>query len=60
MAIFELGSLLCGVATSSPMFIIGRTVAGLGAAGITNGGMTIVAATAPQKKRPCTVSLMSP
>ncbi|KAF9697064.1 hypothetical protein EKO04_005149 [Ascochyta lentis] len=52
MGVFELGSLLCGVATSSPMFIIGRAVAGLGAAGITSGAMTIVATTAPRPKRP--------
>lgn len=35
--IFELGSVLCGAATSSVMLIIGRAVAGLGSAGIFGG-----------------------
>ncbi|KAI1406173.1 MFS general substrate transporter [Hypoxylon fuscum] len=50
--IFELGSVLCGAAVSSAMLIIGRTVAGLGAAGIINGAITIVSSCAPLEKRP--------
>lgn len=34
------------------MLIIGRAVAGLGASGIINGGLTIVGAVAPMSKRP--------
>lgn len=37
IAIFELGSLVCGAAPSSAAFIVGRAVAGLGSAGINAG-----------------------
>lgn len=36
--IFELGSLICGVAPSSVVLIVGRAIAGIGAAGIGSGG----------------------
>lgn len=39
--IFEIGSLLCAVAPSSMAFVIGRAIAGVGAAGIACGTMTI-------------------
>lgn len=51
LALFELGSLLCGAAVSSSMLIIGRSVAGLGASGLTNGALTIVSACVPLEKR---------
>ncbi|KAH7303301.1 major facilitator superfamily domain-containing protein [Stachybotrys elegans] len=50
-AIFELGSLLCGVATSSNMLIVGRAVAGLGVAGLQSGGLTIIASAVPIHRR---------
>lgn len=50
--IFELGSLICGVAPNSAALIIGRVIAGIGAAGIGSGAYTIVAFTAEPKKRP--------
>jgi predicted MFS family arabinose efflux permease len=52
LAIFELGSLLCGVAPSSDMLIVGRAVAGMGSSGLMNGALTIVAACVPLDKRP--------
>ncbi|PMD19411.1 efflux pump [Hyaloscypha hepaticicola] len=52
LSIFELGSLLCGVATSSMMLIIGRAIAGVGGSGLMNGGFTIIAVVSPQEKRP--------
>lgn len=52
LGIFELGSLLCGVAQSTNMLIIARAVAGLGASGLTNGALTILAASVPMHKRP--------
>ena len=52
VALFELGSLLCGVAVSSNMLIVGRAVAGMGASGLSNGAITIIAACAPLEKRP--------
>ena len=52
LAVFELGSLLCGVAVSSKMLIVGRAVAGMGGSGLTNGALTIITASVPLKKRP--------
>ncbi|KAI8952715.1 major facilitator superfamily domain-containing protein [Xylaria longipes] len=49
--VFEVGSLLCAVATSSPFFIVGRAVAGLGVSGLQNGSLTIVAGAVPLEKR---------
>ncbi|OCF76843.1 aflatoxin efflux pump AFLT [Kwoniella mangroviensis CBS 8886] len=41
--IFEIGSLVCGVAPSMDVLILGRALAGLGAAGLFSGGMIIIA-----------------
>ncbi|TQV95280.1 hypothetical protein V2A60_009680 [Cordyceps javanica] len=51
-AIFELGSLLCGVARSSTMLIVSRAIAGLGGAGLMNGALTILSVSVPLPKRP--------
>ena len=51
-ALFELGSLICAVSTSSKMLIIGRSVAGMGTSGILNGAFTIIAGCVPMVKRP--------
>lgn len=40
--IFELGSLICGVAPSSTALIVGRAIAGMGGAGIASGAYTII------------------
>ncbi|KAG6354246.1 hypothetical protein INS49_004851 [Diaporthe citri] len=50
--IFEIGSLLCAVSTSSMFFILGRTVAGLGSSGLENGALTLIAGAVPLQKRP--------
>ncbi|KAE9372630.1 putative MFS multidrug transporter [Stipitochalara longipes BDJ] len=50
MALFELGSLLCGTAVSSKMLIIGRAVAGMGGSGMMNGGLMILRACIPNEK----------
>jgi MFS family permease len=52
LGIFELGSLLCGAARSSTMLIVGRAVAGMGAAGLFSGALTIVSHTIPLQSRP--------
>ena len=52
IAIFELGSLVCGAAPTSVALIIGRAVAGIGSAGIFSGALVIVAYTVPLIKRP--------
>ncbi|GAB1314339.1 hypothetical protein MFIFM68171_04549 [Madurella fahalii] len=55
--IFELGSVLCAAAVSSTMLIIGRAVAGMGAAGIINGAITIVSSCAPLERRPALLGM---
>ena len=50
--IFEVGSLICGVAPNNPALIVGRAIAGVGGAGISVGGTSIVAFSAEPKVRP--------
>ncbi|KAL4915046.1 major facilitator superfamily domain-containing protein [Aspergillus aurantiobrunneus] len=50
--LFEVGSLVCGVAPSSVALIVGRAIAGMGAAGLNTGSFTLVAFCAPPKQRP--------
>lgn len=59
IVIFQVGSLLCAVAPSSMVFIIGRAIAGLGAAGVSCGSYTIVAFIAEPKKRPAYTGILS-
>ena len=59
LCIFELGSVLCGAATSSVMLIVGRAVAGAGAAALFSGGMNIIAYSVPLRKRPIYIGLLS-
>ncbi|KAK2026385.1 major facilitator superfamily transporter [Colletotrichum zoysiae] len=56
--LFEVGSLICAVATSSDMFIVGRAVAGMGTAGLMNGALTIMGATVPLQKRPLMIGIV--
>ncbi|KAI1039603.1 hypothetical protein LB505_009578 [Fusarium chuoi] len=49
--VFEVGSLICGVAPSSNVLIIGRAIAGIGVAGIFAGGLTIIASAIRPEKR---------
>ncbi|KAM0512021.1 hypothetical protein ACHAPE_009265 [Trichoderma viride] len=50
--IFEIGSAVCGAAPSSPVFIVGRAIAGVGSAGITTGSMLVTIPLIPLPKRP--------
>ncbi|EFX06554.1 efflux pump antibiotic resistance protein [Grosmannia clavigera kw1407] len=52
IVIFEIGSLVCGVAPSSRALIVGRAIAGIGAAGIGSGSYTVIVVTAKPKNRP--------
>jgi EmrB/QacA subfamily drug resistance transporter len=52
IGIFELGSLICGIAPNSIALILGRAIAGLGSAGIFSGALIIVAYSVPLVKRP--------
>lgn len=56
--IFELGSLICGVAPNSTALIVGRAIAGLGGAGIASGAYTIIAFTARPAQRAAYTGLM--
>ncbi len=56
-AIFELGSLLCGVAVSSSMLVVGRAIAGIGTAGLQNGAFTIIANCVPIHRRPALIGM---
>ncbi|PYI00692.1 MFS general substrate transporter [Aspergillus sclerotiicarbonarius CBS 121057] len=57
-AVFELGSLICGVATSSKMLIVGRAVAGMGSSGMVNGALNILASSLPMHRRPTFLGIM--
>ncbi|KAL2864121.1 MDR family MFS transporter [Aspergillus lucknowensis] len=56
-AVFELGSVICGAASSSTMLIVGRAVAGLGASGLMNGSLTIISAAVPPHKQPLIIGI---
>ncbi|KAL3443334.1 major facilitator superfamily domain-containing protein [Aspergillus insuetus] len=49
--LFEVGSALCGAAQSSAMLIVGRVIAGVGSAGMSNGAVTTISAVLPTKKQ---------
>ncbi len=59
LLIFEFGSVLCGAAVNSTMLIVGRAVAGCGAAALFSGGMTIIGYSVPLRKRPIYIGLLS-
>ncbi|EFX01400.1 efflux pump antibiotic resistance protein [Grosmannia clavigera kw1407] len=55
--IFEVGSLICGVAPTSKALIIGRAIAGVGAAGVSSGTYTLIAFAARPERRPVFVGI---
>ncbi|QRD89381.1 major facilitator superfamily domain-containing protein [Aspergillus flavus] len=57
-AISIAGSLLCGAATTSTMLIVGRTVAGLGSAGLLSGCFVILVQSTPLRRRPIFTGIM--
>ncbi|KAI1312742.1 efflux pump antibiotic resistance protein [Xylaria venustula] len=57
--IFEVGSILCAAAPSSAVFIIGRAVAGAGAAGLFQGALAIITRTISLKNRPLCISIVT-
>ena len=52
LAIFEVGSVLCGAAKSSVMLIVGRAVAGIGGSGLLNGALIILNASVAPHRQP--------
>lgn len=55
--VFEAGSALCGAAPTSPAFVVGRAVAGIGAAGIFAGATVLMMPLVPIRKRPVFISV---
>ncbi|KAL4905579.1 hypothetical protein BDW74DRAFT_185111 [Aspergillus multicolor] len=52
MLVFEVGSLVCGVAQNPTTLIVGRAIAGFGAAGVAVGVFSMIAFSAPPERRP--------
>ena len=46
------GTILCAAAVSSSMFIVGRAIAGLGAAGVLQGALSVISQVVALEKRP--------
>ncbi|RLM00569.1 hypothetical protein CFD26_108157 [Aspergillus turcosus] len=59
LGLFELGSLVCAVTTSSLTLIIGRALAGLGSAGLLSAAVLIAGQIVPLRQRPMLVGLVS-
>ncbi|GES63161.1 MFS toxin efflux pump [Aspergillus terreus] len=57
--IFELGSLISGVAPTSLALIIGRAIAGIGSGGLFSGGVIIIAQSIPLERRPIYTGMLS-
>lgn len=58
LGIFELGSFVCGVTPTSIGLIMGRAIAGIGAAGLFSGSVLIVTQTVPLRRRPIYTGLV--
>ncbi|KAK2024494.1 putative MFS transporter [Colletotrichum zoysiae] len=57
--VFLVGSAVCGWASTSEVFIVGRAVSGIGAAAVTSGGLTIVLVISSPRRRPLYIGLCS-
>ncbi|KAK4442682.1 major facilitator superfamily domain-containing protein [Podospora aff. communis PSN243] len=58
IGIFEVGSVVCGAAPSSTAFILGRAIAGAGAAGVWAGATMLMIPLIPLRKRPVFISML--
>ena len=52
IAVFEIGSAICGAAPNSTVFIVGRAIAGAGSSGLFSGAIVIIMNLVPLHKRP--------
>ncbi|PQE09161.1 hypothetical protein CJF32_00010351 [Rutstroemia sp. NJR-2017a WRK4] len=59
VSLFELGSIVIATAQNSPAFIVGRALAGSGAAGIFSGSLIIIGLTVPLRQRPTFIAFVS-
>jgi len=53
------GSIVCSTAPTSVALIIGRSISGMGAAGLLCGALSMFARTVPVKKRPIRIAIMT-
>ena len=56
--LFELGSLVCGVAPTSAVLIVGRAIASVGAAGVFAGAILIISTMVPLRQRSMYTSIL--
>ena len=56
--VFEVGSFVCGITPNSTGLILGRAVAGMGAAGVFSGALLIISRTVPLHQRPAYMGLI--
>ncbi|RKK75152.1 Efflux pump roqT [Fusarium oxysporum] len=56
---FELGSVVCGAAPTSTALIIGRSLAGIGSAGIFSGAVLIIVLSVPMRQRPTYIGILA-
>ncbi|KAF2831015.1 MFS general substrate transporter [Ophiobolus disseminans] len=56
--IFLVGSLICAVSQNSTTFIVGRAIAGVGAAGVSTGAFTLVVYAGEPKIRPTLIGII--
>ncbi|KAI1262591.1 MFS general substrate transporter [Xylariaceae sp. FL1019] len=58
VVIFEIGSIVCGAAPNANALIVGRAIAGVGGAGMSTGGTTIIAFSAAPANRPVLLGIV--
>ncbi|KAE8326992.1 major facilitator superfamily domain-containing protein [Aspergillus sergii] len=58
IAVFEVGSAVCGAAPTSTAFIVGRAIAGLGSCGIFTGSIVLIVDVVPLQQRPMMTGFM--
>ena len=58
LLIFEVGSLICGVAPTSTALIVGRAIAGVGGAGLCTGTFVIIGYSVAPKRQPAYMGVM--
>ncbi|KAF2706114.1 MFS general substrate transporter [Pleomassaria siparia CBS 279.74] len=58
VAIFLVGSIICGVSQSSATLIVGRAVTGIGASGLFGGTLIVISAVVPKPQQPLYLGLV--
>ncbi|KAI1768480.1 efflux pump antibiotic resistance protein [Hypoxylon sp. FL1150] len=59
IVVFELGSLVCAIAPTSHVLVVGRAIAGIGAAGMAAGSYIIIALASSPQKRPAFTGILA-